>query len=77
MQTNNLTVGSFGGATGNGVVHGQVNLTGGTLSTVNNAYAGEQTNGVINVSGTGHLIVDTSGTAGTASSRRLRTPVLF
>ncbi len=66
MQTNNLTVGSFGGATGNGVVHGQVNLTGGTLSTVNNAYAGEQTNGVINVSGTGHLIVDTSGTAGTA-----------
>ena len=66
VQTNNLTVGSFGGAAGNGVVHGQVNLTGGTLSTVNNTYAGEQTNGVVNVSGSGHLIVGTSGVAGLA-----------
>ena len=43
-----------------------MNLTGGTISTVNNTYAGEQTNGVLNVSGTGHLIVGTSGVAGLA-----------
>ena len=33
QNANNLTIGSFGGVGGNGVVHGQVNVSGGTLST--------------------------------------------
>ncbi len=47
-----LTIGSFGGATTVGTVHGVVNISGGTVTTVNQPiYVGEQTNSVMTVSG--------------------------
>jgi autotransporter-associated beta strand protein len=73
-----FTIGSFGGAAGNGIVHGLVNLTGGTINATGDAgavasptfvgdtaavYAGEGTNAVLNVSGTGLLQV--AGASGT------------
>jgi fibronectin-binding autotransporter adhesin len=51
LVTSPLTIGSFGGATG--VVHGVVNLSGGTITAGigQETYVGEQVNGVMNVTG--------------------------
>ncbi|HZZ26917.1 MAG TPA: autotransporter-associated beta strand repeat-containing protein [Pirellulales bacterium] len=69
LNANALTIGSLGGATGDGIVHGQVNLTGGQIITnsLTSVFVGEQANGVLNVSGTGLLTV--GGTEGLAFAR--------
>ncbi len=57
VVTQQLEAGALGAAVANGIVKGQVNLTGGSLTTINDVYAGNQNNGVVNVSGTGQLVV--------------------
>ena len=60
VSGNPLTIGSFGGAIDPGIVHGLVNVSGGTLTATTNVYVGEGTMGVLNVSGTGHVVATTA-----------------
>jgi autotransporter-associated beta strand protein len=75
INSNDLTIGSVGGATGDGVAHGQVNLTGGIITTnsLTSVFVGEQANGVLNVSGTGQLAV--GGIEGLAFARGSATAI--
>ncbi len=57
VSNNPLTIGSLGTAFTAGTLDGLVNLSGGTLTTTSNTFVGEQSNAVLNMSGTGHLIV--------------------
>ena len=53
VLTNQLTIGSFGGTTDPSIVHGLYNISGGTVTTTNNVYVGEQSQAALNVTGTG------------------------
>ncbi len=53
----NLTLGSFGGSAVATDLHGVVNLTGGVVNETNNVFVGENTTGVLNISGTAALNV--------------------
>ena len=57
VNTQPLTIGSLGAAFTPGTLDGLVNLSGGTITTAANTFLGEHSNAVMNVSGTGHLIV--------------------
>jgi autotransporter-associated beta strand protein len=56
VNTNPLTIGSFGGATSQGFVHGQVNVSGGTLTANNQTiFVCEQSLATMNISGTAQV----------------------
>ena len=59
VLTNQLTIGSFGGTTDPGIVHGLYNISGGSVTTTNNVFVGEGSMAVLNVMGSGQVVAGT------------------